>query len=67
MVLKNYQCRVLEEKEELEVKLIKLLAFFRSPVYAALSSSEQHRLRRQTVIMKDYVDILNERIAHFGD
>jgi len=67
MGLKSYQYKILEEKESLEVRLIKHLAFFRSPVFAGLDSSEQHRLRRQATIMKEYVDILNERIAHFRE
>ena len=65
MDLKPHQQRVLTEKDELAEKLTKLNAFIGGETYLGLSGEERVRLAKQAEIMKDYLDILNERITAF--
>lgn len=60
-----HQERVVAEKDELADKLTKLNAFIGGAVYDRLSADERNRLCRQAAVMKDYLDILNDRIAAF--
>ena len=60
-----HQQRVVDEKNELDEKLTKLEAFFSNPLWATLPSDEQARLSRQSEVMREYSDILGERIAAF--
>ena len=60
-----HQQRVVDEKNELDEKLTKLVAFFSNPLWATLPSDEQARLSRQSEVMREYSDILGERIAAF--
>lgn len=52
---------------ELDSKLVKLIGFFETPVFAGLDATEQDRLRRQSAIMTDYSVVLGERIASFTE
>lgn len=63
--MQAHQQRVVDEKRELADKLTKLNAFIGSKVYIGLPEDEQFRLARQAGIMKDYLDILNDRINAF--
>ena len=54
-----YQQRVIDEKAELDERLVKLLNF---PKFADLPQPEQDRMWRQAKHMKRYSDILGERI-----
>ena len=63
--MKPYQERVIEEKMELDEKIVKLLAFIEGPLFSALSDDERRRMHRQLRAMGDYSDALNERIAAF--
>lgn len=63
--MQPHQQRVVDEKDELEEKLTKLNSFIGGTIYDSLSADERNRLSRQAVIMKDYLDILNERINAF--
>lgn len=63
--MKDFQQRVIDEKEELDERLAKLCAFGRSDQFSALSDEEQGRLNRQHSIMEDYSAILDERIKAF--
>ena len=60
-----HQQRVLDEKQELDERLEKLLAFHSTPIFHGLPESEQSRLLSQGVAMRTYSKILGERIANF--
>lgn len=63
--LPPHQQRVLDEKQELDERLEKLLAFHSTPIFHGLPESEQSRLLSQGVAMRTYSKILGERIANF--
>ena len=65
--LAPHQQRVVQEKEELDEKLSKLSAFIDSPNFTITvkDKNEIARLVCQEQIMKDYSEILAERIAAF--
>ena len=60
-----YQLRVIEEKEQLDEKLAKLILFFNNPIYLGLDDAEKGRLKRQVDAMGNYSVVLGERIAVF--
>jgi hypothetical protein len=62
--VEEYQNRIIEEKDELDVKLKKLKIFLNSDVFTKLSYDEQIRLRLQKSFMLLYFDILVERIKY---
>lgn len=61
----TFKDRVVAERDELTEKLGKLNPFIGGEIYNGLPSDERERLSLQAGIMKDYLDILNERIAAF--
>ena len=65
--LAPHQQRVVQEKEELDEKLSKLSAFIDSPNFTITVKDENEiaRLVCQEEIMKDYSEILAERITAF--
>jgi hypothetical protein len=66
--MQPHQERVVTEKKELDEKLEKLLAFIgagRGPIFLKLFTEEQQRLTTQARIMKEYSDILADRINAF--
>ena len=64
--MEDYQQRVIDEKKELNEKIMKLVAFLANPaLLSRLTKGELRRLERQFVIMESYRDILNERILAF--
>lgn len=65
--LAPHQQRVVQEKEELDEKLSKISAFIDSPNFTITVKDENEiaRLVCQEEIMKDYSEILAERIAAF--
>ena len=66
--MQNFQTRVVDEKTELDEKIGKLNDFLAmNPVYQALPNAEQARLLRQITVMREYSDILGERIAAFQE
>lgn len=65
MSVQPHQQRVIDEKAELDEKLTKLVAFFGNPLWATLPIAEQERLSRQSEVMRQYSNILEERIAAF--
>ena len=68
--MQAHQQRVIDEKSELDGRLTKLLAFIdggSGPVFKSLSTEEQERLCRQGAVMREYSDILADRIAAFTD
>lgn len=61
-----HQQRVLDEKSDLDEKLVRLELFIKgSPIFNGLSEHGQDQLKRQRVAMTEYSDILAERIADF--
>jgi hypothetical protein len=63
--MRPHQERVVTEKSELDAKIEKLRTFNNGPIYSTLPDKERIRLILQYVYMKDYSDILGERIAAF--
>lgn len=64
--LPPHQQRVLDEKQELDVRITKLDEFIeRGPVFAQVPGDEQARLKRQLDVMHELSSILGERIAKF--
>lgn len=63
--MQPHQLRVAEEQKELCVKIIKLGGFMASQAFGNLSMAECKRLRRQYAVMREYCDILRERIEAF--
>lgn len=66
--MQPHQERVITEKKELDEKLEKLLAFIdagKGPIYSKLVTEERQRLTTQARIMKEYSDILADRISAF--
>ena len=63
--LQPHQQRVVDEKADLDEKLVKLLAFHGTETFADLPEEEQDRLIRQSVAMTNYSAVLGERIVAF--
>lgn len=63
--LAPHQQRVVAEKAQLDDKIDKLSAFFGSDRYKGLDAAEQERLTVQIGAMREYAEILAERIAAF--
>ena len=63
--MKNYQIRVIEEKQELDEKLDKLGAFINTNKFKSLVGDERDRLFDQQTYMEDYRNVLAERIEAF--
>lgn len=60
------QQRVLDEKQETDIRISKLDEFIeRNPVFANVSIDEQALLKRQLDVMQELSSILGERIQHF--
>lgn len=64
--MQPHQERVVAEKAELDDKLVKLIKFVESsPLFTSLPEDEKTRLVRQAGVMREYSNILGERIAAF--
>lgn len=63
--MQPHQERVVTEKKELDEKIAKLDAFRHGAIYLTLPQEERERLTRQYCHMKDYSNVLNERITAF--
>ena len=63
--MEAYQQRVVEEKEALDEKIEKLKAFTDTERFCALDEAEQERMTYQLEVMREYSQILGERIAAF--
>lgn len=63
--MEPYQERVVEEADELKIKLTRLEDFLDGPVFAGLSNAERRRLESQAHYMTEYWAILQTRIAAF--
>lgn len=60
-----HQQRVVDEKNELDNKLEKLVEFLDTQLFLGLPIEEKFRLRRQSVVMDEYSNILAARIGAF--
>ena len=60
-----YQKRVVDEKVDLDDKIMKLMQFMMTGLFDRLDNGEKSRLRIQLSAMKTYSTALGERIAHF--
>jgi len=65
--MKEYQLRVVKEKEELDNKRECLREFNKTEVFEKLPDAERLLLVKQLNIMDQYSDILQERINIFRD
>jgi hypothetical protein len=63
--MQPHQERVVAEMKELDEKIVKLDTFRHSPLYETLPDAERDRLTRQYAHMKDYSNVLAERIVAF--
>lgn len=64
--MKDFQQRVIDEKIELDEKLVKLKRFLGgSTMVSSLPEEEQARLRIQVLVMTIYSDTLGARIKEF--
>lgn len=62
----DFQLRVLSEKQELDVKLVKLNNFIVSESFLSLSEINKELLKKQANIMLQYSNVLFERITEFS-
>lgn len=65
--LSDFQKRVVEERNELHEKIIKLLSFLNSENMPKLTTKQLYLLKKQLWAMKQYEKILSERIDSFLD
>lgn len=63
--MEAYQQRVIEEKEQLDDRSVKLHAFIYSEKFNRLEQAEQWRMIRQLAAMQSYAAVLGERINAF--
>lgn len=63
--MQPHQQRVVDERDDLADKLTKLNSFIGKDMFNSLPAEERIRLARQATVMKDYLDILNDRINAF--
>lgn len=64
--MEAHQERVLEEKNELDIKREKLRDFFGTDKFKSLDVRERDRMTRQYNHMTDYSKVLQERITAFN-
>ncbi len=64
--MKDYQKRVVLEKEELDEKLEKLMLFITSDKFSALPDGEKFLMGKQSAMMTGYSGALADRIALFS-
>ena len=66
MSLEPHQQRVIDEKADLDDKIVALYVFIeKNAIYRSLNAVEQDRLRSQHYHMRRYSEILGERIQGF--
>jgi hypothetical protein len=65
--MQDWQNRVVEESDELVEKLNKLSNFIDSKEYDALPNREQDLLFKQHRLMREYADVLAERLRGFKE
>ena len=60
-----HQQRMLDEKAQLETRLVSLQNFIDTPGFMLLDDMERHLMNRQAHFMSGYLGILLQRIAKF--
>lgn len=60
-----HQIRVIAERADLDARAERLRNFIMGDTFAGLPPDEQHRLRRQRMLMDELSAVLGERIAAF--
>lgn len=63
--MQDFQQRVIDEKDALEEKLIKLTKFINGQVFNTLDITERNLLTEQRTYMSRYLNVLNRRITRF--
>jgi hypothetical protein len=63
--MQEWQQRVIDEKTELDGKIRRLDAFLKTDKAQNLPPGENPRMTRQLAVMREYRDILEERISDF--
>ena len=63
--MEEFQHRVVNERLELDVKIGLLAGFVRTGIFKELPPAEAARMERQLSIMREYSEVLGERIAAF--
>lgn len=63
--MQEYQQRAIEEKAQLDERLQKLSAFFKSDTAKQLPKREKELLTQQNLLMTFYSQVLGIRIANF--
>jgi hypothetical protein len=63
--MKPFQQRVVTERDELAEKLTSLDSFIGGEIFTVIPAEEKIRLAKQAGVMKEYLDILNDRINAF--
>ena len=66
MELQPFQQRVIDERDDLEIKASKLQDFILSDKFSSVPADERQRLVLQRNLMDAYVIVLDQRIAAFG-
>jgi len=67
MSLQPHQQRVIDERDELQVRADALERFILgNPIYPTLPTEERRDLSEQLVHMRAYLGILNQRIKRFS-
>ncbi|MEA3643336.1 MAG: hypothetical protein VBE63_25870, partial [Lamprobacter sp.] len=63
--MKDYQQRVIAEKEDLDGKIERLATFMTGETFEALPGAERSDMQLQIGAMQEYSDILANRIGRF--
>jgi len=63
--MEDYQERVVNERDELGKKIMKLIAFMFTERFNSLEHEERTNLEKQLYIMIEYTSILQDRINLF--
>lgn len=62
-----HQQRVVDEKSDLDTKILALKKFIDGELFGSIRPPEQHMLREQLTHMKNYSYVLEKRIKFFKD
>jgi len=65
--MRDYQLRVVWERDELSEKINKLRTFINGRFFSSIDPEEQYRLAHQYLTMAAYLDVLESRIAAFKE
>ena len=62
----SHDQRLLEEREQLNEKVTKLLEFMSTDAFTKIDEKQQRLLEEQHPLMSGYLSVLDERIALLG-